>query len=119
MKAKTKAKINKSTLLKKPYNRGFVWVNRYSSNEATDIMGRWARIGYYNGFMISWITGFVLQEGKVVDRKRIGVCNMFLADLMFPTSSNQGGDSSKFNSIDDAKKWSEEMFNDFKKLINK
>ncbi|MEK6884949.1 MAG: hypothetical protein AABY22_35285, partial [Nanoarchaeota archaeon] len=107
------------TLLGKNYNKGFVWLNRYSDNEKTDDIGRWARIGYYNGFMISWITGFLVKTGKVEDKRKVGVCNMFLVHLQFPTSSNQGGAVEKFDNIEDAKKYTVEMFNDFKKLINK
>ena len=114
-----KSKINKQTLLGKNYNKGFVWLNRYSDNEMTDDIGRWARIGYYNGFMISWITGFLVQNGKVEDKRKVGICNMFLIQLQFPTSSNQGGAVEKFDNIEDAKKYTVEMFNDFKKLINK
>lgn len=114
-----KAKINKQTLLGKNYNKGFVWLNRYSDSEQTDNIGRWARIGYYNGFMISWITGFVSTNGKHVESKKVGVCNIFITHLQFPTSSNQGGSVKNFDDIEDAKKYTIEMFNDFKKLINK
>lgn len=114
-----KAKINKETLLGKGYNKGFVWLNRYSDTITTDSMGRWARIGYYNGFMISWITGFIQHKGKIYNTKQVGVCNMFLATLQFPTSSNQGGYTKNFDNLEDAKKYSIEMFEDFKKLINK
>ena len=111
-------KINQSTLLSDGFNKGFTWTDRYSSNDKSDSNGRWARIGYYNGFMISWIIGYVTVEGKIANTKEIGVCSFFSAHLMFPCSSNQGGESKEFNSLSEAKKYSEEMFNDFKKLIN-
>ena len=114
-----KSKINKQTLLGKGYNEGFIWLDRYSKTDTTDDMGRWARIGYYNGFMISWITGFILTDGKIEDKRKVGICNMFLVHLQFPTSSNQGGAVGKFDNIEDVKKYTVEMFNDFKKLINK
>lgn len=112
-----KAKINKQTLLGKGYNKGFVWMDRYSDTEYTDHMGRWARIGYYNGFMICWIHGYHdKQFGKM---KAPLLCNWFNVVLFFPCSSNQGGDIAKFLNIEDAKKYAQEMFLDFKKLINK
>lgn len=114
----SKAKINKQLLLQEGKSKGFVWINRYSSNENTDEMGRWARIGYYNGFMISWITGYCINKEKIEIKKEAGKCNLFTAHLLFPCSSNQGGNIEKFDTIEEAKKYSEEMFNDFKKLIN-
>jgi hypothetical protein len=112
-----KAKINKRMLLPKPYNKGFVWLTRYSEDSETDKMGRWARICYYNGFMICWVTGFV-SDGKVVTGKKVGVCDLFFVHLLFPCSSNQGGYTEKFENLDDAKKYTESVFKDFKKLIN-
>jgi hypothetical protein len=114
-----KAKINKQTLLGKNYNKGFVWLNRYSDNDDTDSIGRWARIGYYNGFMISWVTGCLVKNGNILDKRNTGTCNMFLVNLLFPTSSNIDGAEAQFDNIEDAKKYTVEMFNDFKKLISK
>lgn len=114
-----KAKINKQTLLQEGKQKGFVWLTRYSSDENTDKMGRWARIAYYNGFMICWITGFYIKDGKLENMRDVGKCNLFLANLLFPCSSNQGGSHEKFDNIEDAKKYTVEMFKDFKKLINK
>jgi len=111
-------KINKKILLSKGYNKGFVWLDRYSQDENTDDIGRWARIGYFNGFMICWITGVVIKNDKIEDKRKVGVCNMFLVHLQFPTSSNQGGASEKFDNIEDAKKYTISMFKDFKRLIN-
>ncbi len=54
-----KHKLNKNLLLKE---KGFTWHNRYSSSENTDDIGRWARIGYYNGIQIAWINGLVKQD---------------------------------------------------------
>ncbi len=112
-------KINKQTLLGKGYDKGFVWLDRYSDTDSTDKMGRWARTGYYNGFMICWITGFVLINGNFKEERKTGICNMFSVHLQFPTSSNQGGGFGRFENIEDAKKYTVSMFNDFKKLINK
>lgn len=111
-----KHKINKKLLLKEV---GFTWHNRYSSNESTDDMGRWARLAYYNGFSIAWVNGFVKQDTMpIIDHRRTGVCNSFLVSLQFPTTSNQSDGYEKFTNIEDAKKYVTDMFNDFKKLIN-
>lgn len=34
----------------------FIWANRYSSNDEPDKQGRWSRICYYKGKMISWVS---------------------------------------------------------------
>jgi len=34
----------------------FIWINRYSDNEEKDSQGRWARICYYKGKMIAWVS---------------------------------------------------------------
>jgi hypothetical protein len=110
-----KNKINKDLLLKE---KGFVWHDRYSSNEFTDDMGRWARIGYYNGFIIAWVSGMNDADVKLSSNKhQIVTCNSFYVQLFFPCSSNQGGESKWFETIEDAKKYAEEMFLDFKSLI--
>ena len=108
------AQINRQCLFNA---EGYYWENRYSSNENTDDIGRWARIGYYNGFCISWINGYVSIDKKVIDRKQTGVCNLFLVHLQFPTSGNQGGETKKFDTIKAAKQYSIDMFEDFKQLI--
>lgn len=114
-----KAKINKKVLLGKGFNKGFVWQDRYSNNEYTDNMGRWARIGYYNGFMICWIHGY--HDLRIDKIRKPLLCNHFIVNLHFPCSSNQcgGGATEEFLNIEDAKKYAEEMFLGFKRLINK
>lgn len=119
-----KAKINKRILLPKPYNKGFFWATRYSDDSETDKMGRWARICYYNGFMVCWVTGLVTDIDtntgkKTATGKKVGVCDSFFVHLLFPCSSNQGGYTEKFDTLEDAKKYTESVFKDFKKLINK
>jgi hypothetical protein len=109
-----KAKINRKLLFNA---KGFHWESRYSSNENTDDIGRWARIGYYNGFCISWINGYVSIDKKVIDRKQTGVCNLFLVHLQFPTSGNQGGEVKKFDTIEEAKQFTVDMFKDFAKKV--
>ncbi len=113
-----KHKINKNLLLHKSLRNGFVWLNRYSDTKSTDNIGRWARIGYCNGLMICWINGFVKIDGEPHENKRTGICNYFIAHLLFPTSSNQGGDIGKFTDLENAKKYTIEMFTDFKNIIN-
>lgn len=111
-----KHKINKKLLLNE---NGFSWHIRYSQDDNTDDMGRFARIGYYNGLCIAWISGFVKQdEYPNLDNRRVGKCNHFIVALHFPTSSEQVSGIEKFDNIDDAKKYVEEMFTDFKKIIN-
>jgi hypothetical protein len=110
-----KHKINKKLLLKE---KGFSWHTRYSSNEKTDDIGRWARIGYYNGLQIAWINGYVKQdEMPILENRRTGVCNLFSVCPFFPTSSQGIVGFQKFNTIEEAKKYVEEIFNDFKKII--
>lgn len=110
-----KHKINKKLLSKV---KGFVWTNRYSQTESTDDIGRWARIGYYSGLHIAWISGYVKQDVMpFLDNRRTGVCNHFGVTLNFPISSQPSGGYEKFETIEDAKKYVTDMFNDFKKLI--
>lgn len=105
-------------LLPKGFDKGFVWLTRYSDTDENDKFGRWARIGYYNGFMICWVTGFIVKDG-VVSEKEHGVPNLFFPNLNFPTSQNQSSATGKFDTFEEAKKFTQEMFLDFKKLINK
>lgn len=35
---------------------GFCWHPRYSQNEETDKQGRWARLCFYKGLLIAWIS---------------------------------------------------------------
>ncbi len=109
-------KINKKLLGKE---KGFVWINRYSDNNNTDKKGRWSRVCYYNGFYIAWVNGSVYQEEiPNLENGRIGLVNKFYVNLNFPTSMQQFSGGEIFNTIKEAKKYTEEMFNDFKKLIN-
>ena len=112
------AKIDQSALLGDGFNKGFVWINKYSDSKLTDKHGRWARTGYYNGFLISWVNGIIAIENEPHESNRVGECNLFIPYLQFPVSSSQYGSNKHFNTITDAEKWSEEMFLDFKKLIN-
>jgi hypothetical protein len=111
-----KAKINKQCLLKA---NGFYIENRYSSNGNTDDMGRWARIVYYNGFCIAWINGFVRKGAERIEPRTVGIVDFFTASMLFPCSANQGGATEKFDNIEDAIKYSKEMFFDFRRLVNK
>ena len=111
-----KHKINKKLLLNE---KGFSWHIRYSDTENTDDIGRWARIGYYNGLHIAWINGYVKNDVMpFLDHRRCGKCNSFCVSPLFPTSSQGIVGYEKFDTIEEAKKYVEEMFNDFKKIIN-
>lgn len=102
--------------------KGFRWLCRYSDTNTTDKMGRWARICYYNGFQIAWITGLNIEKVKKQDfrnERRETEVNMYSVFLYFPTSSNDGGGNGKtFKSLDEAKKYVEQIFLEFKQLIN-
>lgn len=108
-------KIDKRLLL--PF-KGFKWCTRYSDNEFTDDMGRWARVCYYNGFYIGWVSGFVYGEHDKLDNRRTGKVDFFVVSLGFPVTSQQHSGTDKLMSFDESKKYVEEMFEDFKKLIN-
>ncbi len=106
-------------LLPKGFDKGFVWLTRYSDTDENDKFGRWARICYYNGFMICWVSGYIVEDGKILMDRAQGTPNSFLASLNFPTSQNQSSATGKFDTFEEAKKFTQEMFLDFKKLINK
>lgn len=112
-----KHKINKKLLLNEV---GFTIHIRYSSNENTDNIGRWARIVYFNGIQIAWINGFVKQDiMPIIENGRIGVCNSFHVNLYFPTSSQGLVGHEKFEKIEDAIKYVKDLFNDFIKHVSK
>jgi len=86
-------------------------------------MGRWARICYYNGFQIAWISGFNFNAATRIDcrneRRELEV-DSYSVSLYFPTSSNDGGGHAgkTFKSLDSAKQYTEQIFLEFKQLIN-
>ena len=94
---------------------GFIWVNRYSSTNDSDKMGRWARNLYFNSLRIANVGGYD-KISSHLNRKQL-TPESFHAHLYFPCSSNQGGDFKMVDSFDEAKKYCEEMFIDFKKHI--
>lgn len=47
-----KPHLNKNDVSKS----AFVWINRYSNNDEEDKRGRWARVCYYKGKMIAWVS---------------------------------------------------------------
>lgn len=112
-----KYKINKKLLFNEV---GFSVHNRYSSNENTDDIGRWARIIYFNGIQIAWINGYVKQdETPKIENGRTGICNSFHVSPFFPTSSSGIVGYENFESIDEAIKYVKDLFNDFIKTISK
>lgn len=111
-----KNSINRKCLFKE---KGFNWENRYSENGHTDKQGRWSRICYYNGLQISWINGYIKQDMMpFLESGRIGVCNHFIVNLGFPTSSQQISGMEDFSTIEEAIQYTEDIFNDFKNIIN-
>ncbi len=110
-----KYKINKKLLIK---DKGFKWSIRYSTTDETDNTGRWARICYYNGLYIGWVNGFVSGEHDKLDSNRTGTVDCFTVSLGFPVTSQQHGGSKVFKEFKECKKYVEEMFLDFKKLIS-
>ena len=42
--------------INKVLTTGFSWQSRYSNNEKSDKHGRWARLCFYRGFLIAWIS---------------------------------------------------------------
>jgi hypothetical protein len=56
--SKIKSSIEKGRQCNTPRvsKSAFIWSNRYSNNDEKDRHGRWARICYYKGRMIAWIS---------------------------------------------------------------
>jgi hypothetical protein len=108
-------KINRFTLVEK---KGFAYAERYSFTNETDDQGRWARYVYYNGFLIAAIQGYVIGTDNKPNPKFVKTVNKFYASLYFPCSSNQGAGGKMCNTLQEAKDYTESMFNDFKKIIN-
>jgi hypothetical protein len=111
-----KHKINKKLL---NGDKGFTWGIRYSSTNETDDIGRWARICYYNGLYIGWVSGFVYGENDKLDNRRTGTVDFFVVSLGFPITSQQHSGSEKFTSFNECEKYVEELFLDFKNFISK
>ena len=111
--------------------KGFKWLCRYSDTNTTDKMGRWARICYYNGFQIAWISGYNKEAnrlrhnlsgaefGSFINRQENEV-EIYSVMLHFPTNGNDAGGfgSKSFSDLDEAKQFVEQIFLEFKQLIN-
>lgn len=108
-----KHKINQNRL---DNIKGFNWVSRYSDTNETDDVGRWSRICFYNGLYIGYVSGYA-SDGEDI-RKKGSVCS-FITYLSFPTSRSYYYDRKCFKSFKECQKYVEEMFLDFKKIINK
>jgi len=98
--------------------KGFNWVSRYSDTNETDNIGRWSRTCYYNGLCIGWVNGYV-NESVAIGVRITGVVDFFTVSLDFPTSSQPHGGYENFTDFKECQKYVEEMFLDFKKIINK
>lgn len=119
MKLKANLKMNKINKILLTGEKGFSWHARYSEDDNTDKFGRWSRICYYNGLYLAWVNGFVKGEDEKLGNGKAGIVDFFTVSLGFSVSSQQHSGSEKFGSFDEAKKYVEEMFLDFKKIINK
>lgn len=114
-----KAKINKNLLLGNSRGKeriGFYWMSRYSETNESDKKGRWARICYYNGLRIANIAGYEVKNKQLIEGK-ICTPNIFFVDIFFPASSNEYYGKEACKTEAEAKKWTEEMFEAFKKHI--
>jgi len=85
---------------------GFCWHPRYSQNEEPDKQGRWARLCFYRGFLIAWISRIEhVQAGK-----------FFTVRDFFPTNGNSDPCyAGKETNFEKAKKGVEKRFNEFLK----
>ena len=101
--------------MKQPIKKGFVWKNVYSDNEKTDEIGRWARVCYYNGFEIAWISGFNSNFENARNASFVE-CDVFHVHFKFPTNTILQ-EFIDIDSFDEAKKHVVKMFNKFKKAI--
>jgi hypothetical protein len=57
---------------------GFIWKTRYSTDEKSDNHGRWARLCFFNGFLISWI--------NKMNHEKSGA--YYIAKDFFPSNGN-------------------------------
>ncbi len=111
-----KSKINLQLLLD---HKSFYWGTRYSEDDNTDDCGRWARIGYFNGFCVAWITGIFKGDSDIIENGRCGKVDVFSVTLYFPVSSQPMSGHEVFKTIEEAKEYVQDMFYDFRKRINK
>ena len=97
---------------------GFQWIDVYSNTNETDKFGRWQRRCLFNGLCLATISGFVKSDFEKLERERVGTVDFIVPNLYFPTTSNQVAGGINFNNVDEAKKYVEEMFFDFRSHIN-
>lgn len=80
---------------------------RYSDTDEPDKDGRWARLVYYNGKLITWIN------------KNTEIMDLYLVNTYFPVyESDNPLAKEKFYSFDDAIEWLENAWNEFLLSIN-
>ena len=87
---------------------GFTWRSRYSDTDLPDKHGRWARLCFYNGLLIAWITtADSIYHGKY-----------FMVRDFFPSTGN---DISQYSGVENdfeaAKIGVEKRFNNLKNKI--
>ena len=84
------------------------YLNRYSSTDLPDDLGRWARLAVYKNIRIAWISRLEVK-GAVV----------FSVSLHFPTMQNDTANQHKsFFSFDDAKGFVKERWEWFLNTVN-
>ena len=84
-----------------------IWRARYSDSDLPDKHGRWSRLCFYNGLLISWIS-----------RINNGNRTMYTVRDFFPTTGNDMPEYSGLeNDFETAKKGVEKRFNNFKNKL--
>jgi|GEM_PF-3470242 len=85
-----------------------IWYTRYSETMEPDRIGRWVRIMKYKEIVFAWIS-----------RMEINNKAFYSCKLYFPTLKNDtANDSKTFQNFEEAKKWCEDEFLNFKKFMN-
>lgn len=85
---------------------GFSWQSRYSSNEKSDKHGRWARLCFYRGFLICWISRI----------EHVQAGTFYTVKDFFPTTGNDMPEyTGKETDFVKAKEGVEKRFNEFLK----
>jgi len=85
---------------------GFSWQSRYSRNEKSDKHGRWARLFFYRGLLICWISRI----------EHVDLGTFYTVRDFFPTTGNDMPEYvGKETDFEKAKEGAERRFNEFLK----